>query len=112
MAQRFSGSQLDRHIQLQQPVVTRDPAYGSAAPSYQTVATVCARRMEAAGGTSTSADQRVASRQVQYLIRYRADVQGDWRIVEGNRRFRLVGLPAEQGRRSGLLITCEETSDV
>lgn len=111
MAQRFTGSQLDRRVQLQQPVVARDPAYGSATTTWSVVATVWAQRLEATGGTATSADQRVASRTVRFLIRYRADVRADWRIVEGGRRFRITSQPAEQGRKSGLVIECEETSD-
>lgn len=112
MLQRFQGSQLDRRIQLQQPIVARDASFGGAEVAYAAVATVWAQRVEALGGTATSADQRVASRTVRFLIRYRADVLPDWRIVEGGRRFRITSPPVEQGRKSGLLIECEETSDV
>lgn len=112
MATRFTGSQLDRRIQLQRPVVARDPAFGAVTTTWQTVATVWAKRVEQPGGTSTQAEQRVATGPVQYLIRYRNDVAGDWRVVEaGHKPCRLVGLPVEVGRRSGLLINAEETSD-
>lgn len=110
-ATRFTGSALDRRIQLLRPAPTRDPAFGAAVPAWDIVATVAAKRLEEPGTTSTSADQRVASRSVQFLLRYRADVQAGWRVVEGARRFRIVGHPAEQGRRSGLLLHCEEVSD-
>lgn len=111
MRQDPTASQLDRRIQLQAPVVARGAAFGDAQVTYTTVATVWAKRIEAAGSTGTSADQRVASRAVQHLIRFRTDVQPTWRIVDGGRRFRLTGMPVETGRRSGLLIDSEETSD-
>lgn len=111
-AQPFSGSRLDRRVQLQQPVTARDGTFGAVTTTWQAVATVWAQRLEALGSTQTAADQRVASRTVRFLIRYRADVQPTWRLVEGNRRYRITSQPVEQGRKSGLLIEAEETTDV
>lgn len=106
-----TAGELDRRIKLQAPTVTRDPVYGSEVTTYTTVATVWAKRTEVAAGLSTQADQRVGTRIVQHLIRYRADVQPTWRIVDGTRRFRLTGPGLEVGRRVGLLLESEETTD-
>lgn len=106
-----TASRLDRRIQLQAPNATRDATFGAVQPGFTTVATVWAKRVEATGGTGTSAEQRVGSRSAQHLIRYRNDVQAGWRIVDGTRRFRIVGMPAEVGHRQGLLIDSEETTD-
>lgn len=111
MAQRFTGSELDRRIQLQRPVVARDPAFGSVTTTWQTFATVWAQRIELEGVVKTEADQRVGSHQVRHLIRFRSDVDTTCRVVDGGRRFRLTSPPFEVGRRSGLMLVSEETTD-
>ncbi len=112
MQPTLPSGQLDRRIQLQAPTVTRDSDYGAATvTSWTTVATVWAKRTEGGAGLNTQAEQRVASRTVQHLIRYRSDVLPTWRIVDGARRFRLTGPGLEVGRRVGLLLESEETSD-
>ena len=111
MLQRFKGSQLDRRIQLQRPVVARDPVFGAVATTWQTFATVWAQRLELEGVVKTETDQRVGSHQVRHLIRYRGDVDATCRVVDGARRFRLTSPPFEVGRRSGLMLVSEETTD-
>lgn len=111
MQPNLQAAELDRRVQLQAPTVTREGTFGAAVTTWATVATVWAKRIERAGALTTETDQRVGTRTVQYLIRFRSDVQPTWRVVDGARRFRLTGPGLEVGRRVGLLLDSEETTD-
>lgn len=106
------SGELDRRIRLQQPVITRDPSYGSQATAWQTVATLWARLRERMAAEATeAAPQRTLQRQITVRIRWRADVRSTWRIEMGagaSVRVLQINGSIEVGRREWLDLDCEE----
>lgn len=45
-----------------------------------------------------------------FRIRYRQDVKGSWRIMEGSKFMALIGPPIEVERRRFLDLTCKEAT--
>ncbi len=106
-----TGSQLDRRVTLQQPVITRDPDFGAEVKTWANVATVWARISEDTASETVQTDERVLTRLISVRMRYRADVSTTWRLVYGARMFRIDG-SLEVGRRRFMDIACVEYSDV
>jgi SPP1 family predicted phage head-tail adaptor len=106
----MSAGELDRRVQLQQLVTTRDEDFGSEIQSWVTVTPVWARITERDAREATTADQRVMTRRITVRIRWRSDVTSIWRVLHGERRLRIAGT-VEVGRRKYLDLTCEETDD-
>ena len=52
----------------------------------------------------------IAARPARIRCRYRGDVTNDMRVKFDGRTLRIVGGPAELGRREGLEMVCEELS--
>lgn len=99
---------LDRRVRIEQPVVTRDSAFGSQQITWSLVATVWAQVREVSQAERTADNLRVATRTTTVTIRYRPGVVPTMRLVEDTRVLQIVGQPLERGRRQWLDIQCEE----
>ena len=106
-----TGSQLDRRVTLQQPVITRDADFGAELRTWADVATVWARISEDTASEAVQAEERVLTRLISVRMRYRADISTTWRLIYGARLFRIDG-SLEVGRRRFMDISCVEYSDV
>ena len=107
----ITGSQLDRRVTLQQPVITRDADFGAEIKTWANVAIVWACISEDTASEAVQADERVLTRLISVRVRYRADISTTWRLVYGTRTFRIDG-SLEVGRRRFLDLACVEYSDV
>lgn len=74
------AGELDRRITLKEPVRTTDTA-GGIVTTYTDVATVSAKKRDVSGREKFRAEQVNAELTTRFTIRYRSDIQNDWRIV-------------------------------
>lgn len=97
---------LDRLITLQKPTPAPANLYGGPGQqsTFTDVAQVYAQVDPVAGGEAVQADQLTATARQKMTIRYRADVQPDWRIVFEGRIFLITDVQ-QFGRRAGLILT-------
>lgn len=107
---RIPAGILDRRVDIEQPVVARDAAYGAEQTTWSVLASVWARVTEADRAEDSATGLRLASRRAVFRIRYRADVTAKMRIAYGGQKFNIVGDPVEVGRKIGLDITGEAFS--
>ena len=70
----ITGSQLDRRVTLQQPVITRDADFGAEIKTWANVAIVWACISEDTASEAVQADERVLTRLISVRVRYRADM--------------------------------------
>jgi head-tail adaptor len=98
---------LDRRVRIEQPVITRDPAYGSEQITWSLVATVWAQVRENTQAERTADNLRVATRATTVTVRYRPGVVPTMRLVQDTRVLQIVGV-LERGRRQWLDIQCED----
>jgi len=96
---------LDRRVTLQTRGGAKD-AYGQNIESWSEVATVWCDKIDvvrAASELDSAANQEVTKRVSRFIIRYRSDIDGTFRLLfEGN--YYLISQIAEIGRREGIEI--------
>lgn len=100
---------LDRRITLQRPVTGPD-AYGQATETWEDVATVPAGKLfdvTRRADEDYAADQKQATQQITWRIRYREGIGPTWRVLENGVAFYLIGLPVEVERRHTLDLKTE-----
>lgn len=110
------GGRLDQRLVIEQPVVTRDAAFGAEligwvalCQAWGDVVDIVNKRR---GGEETVEENvRMRSGLTQITIRFRDDVTTAMRVrwEARNRTFQIVGI-AEIDRRRGLQLSCEEFS--
>ncbi|WP_328805453.1 head-tail adaptor protein [Rhizorhabdus histidinilytica] len=104
-----SGRLRDR-ITFQRPVAD-DSADGAGSGSWETVATNVPAEVQ---DLRPSRDERMndglttASRRSRIVLRHRADITPDMRVLFGSRVMQIIGGPAVLGNRVGLEIMAEE----
>ena len=100
-----------RHrITLQQPVQTRN-ATGDMVTTYADVASVWAAIDWENGRRFESAKQLNSEAEGVVRIRYRSDVQADWRINYKTRYFQILSISNVRERGSEMMMTCKEALD-
>lgn len=103
------AGRLRHRIQLQEPTETRD-AHGQAVKTYTTRATVHAAVESLRGSEAIVARQFAAEQNKLVLIRYRNDVNTDWRILHNSQALEIESISVPYGRKkNGLEIHCRET---
>lgn len=112
---RVRASDLDRHITFQENARTQDPVFGTSVTSWQNIATdptVPARVQDVLPSRAETVADGISlnRRPAKVWIRYRDDITADMRIVYEGRNMRIVGSPAEIGRKQGLEFMVEEYS--
>lgn len=91
---KTSPSHFDKRITLQYPTKVAD-TLGGFTTTWNDAATVWAKKTT---HRSDEAVQAMATTGIQvhnFRINYRTDVQGSWRIKEGNAYFAIIGPPIE-----------------
>lgn len=97
---------LDQRLTLQQRAAGQD-ALGDASGAWQTVATVWAHAKPLRGREFFAAGQLQAALDVQFTIRYRADVATTWRVLWRGVPHEIVSPPIDvDGRREYLELMC------
>ncbi|MCP4304714.1 MAG: phage head closure protein [bacterium] len=93
---------------MQKAVEVRD-AHGQPVKSWQTMATVPAGVEPLRGKEMESASQVTAEQITRVVLRYRPDIDADWRIVFGDHVFDIVAPPRNiDSRNKELHVMCRE----
>lgn len=113
LGQGMNIGKLAYRITIQQPVTSRD-AYGQeVVGSWQDVPGLVNIPAGKAFDTTRKADeeftaeQKQATQQITWRIRYRAGILPTWRVMENGVAFPLIGLPVEVERRHVLDLKTE-----
>lgn len=100
------AGKLDRRVQLQSPTTGRGELGGQAI-TWATAADVWANVRTLNGKESVIAQQVKSQASVVVTIRYRADIDSNWRIILDDGRVAQVNWYAEIGRRESKALYCE-----
>lgn len=107
------AGRLDRQITLLRYQFAQDAATNAVAPEYVTEATVWAERKDVRGAEAFSGQQRLATAEVVFTIRWapgldpasRGGLDPTWRVREQDRLYEVIGV-LELGRREALQLVC------
>jgi len=99
------AGQLDRRITLQTFSETTD-AFGQEVKSYSTLATVWAKVVEKIGKESEEGDMIAATKKVEFMIRYRTDVNEEMRISYNSNIYKIKAVQSADARKAFLKIVC------
>jgi SPP1 family predicted phage head-tail adaptor len=95
---------LDRRVELQHRVLGARTARGSQVETYETYATVWARKQDLTGREYFAAQGMNAEGSTKFVIRFREDVLETDRVLFNGRSYNVRNI-AELGRREGLELT-------
>lgn len=99
----MQAGKLDRQITLLSYSNAND-GFGSDKPTYTLVDTVWSDVIDLRGRELLAAQQSNSMITTKFRIRYRADIDGRWRIGWKGKQFEIVGTPIEVGRNETLEI--------
>lgn len=105
----MGAGKLDTRIRFEQRVGTQDPRLGSYSYTWEEVATVWADVQDMVPSRAERIADGIAiqMRPTRVRIRYRTGITSDMRVIIGSDTYRIVGGPAELGRRERLEMVCE-----
>lgn len=103
----ISASDLKRRVTLQQPSNPQDTT-GQALRKWTNVATVWAKVESMKGRTILRADSSLAELTDRVTIRFRKDVQSDWRVLYKDRALGLISIINTQEQNVELVLMCRE----
>ena len=101
---------LDKRITLQKPTYARGDL-NELAESWTDVATVWAEIIPNSGRQYFEAEQASSETQGMIRIRYRSDIEAQWRFTYNSRTFRILSIVDVKERNRELLITYKEALD-
>lgn len=106
----MQAGNLDTRITILRRVEAQDPVYGSFAATWEQLATVWAEVQDMLPSRAERLVEgvEIARRPCRVRIRFRPDLDSSMRLQIGQRQLRIVGGPAELGRREGLELLAEE----
>ena len=104
------AGELRNRITLQKPVHARS-AFNEDVTTYVDVASVWAAIDWGSGRRFLEASQLNSEVQGVIRIRYRSDVQAQWRIAYGSRVFQILSIANIQERGRELQLSCKEAQD-
>jgi len=102
------AGQLDRRITLQTFSETTD-TFGQEVKTYSTLASVWANVKENIGignGEGEKGDMIAATKKVEFIIRYRTDVNEQMRIIYNNNTYKIQAIQSADARKAFLKIVC------
>jgi len=102
------AGQLDRRITLQTFSETTD-TFGQEVKTYSTLASVWANVKENIGvgnGEGEKGDMIAATKKVEFIIRYRTDVNEQMRITYNNNTYKIQAIQSADARKAFLKIVC------
>lgn len=107
-----NAGRFDKQITIEQRTATQETTLGTFSYSWATLATVWAEVQDMLPSRAERIGEGISlhMRPVRIRTRYRSDVTPDMRVVIDSVTYRIVGGPAELGRREGLELVCEKLS--
>lgn len=100
---------MDTRIRFERRVGTQDPRLGAYVYTWDEVATVWADVQDMVPSRAERIADGIAiqARPARVRIRWREGITSDLRVIIGSDTYRIVGGPAELGRRERLELVCE-----
>ena len=93
------AGQLDRRITIQSFTTTTDD-FGEVVKSFTTLANVWAKVEEKRGHEGEDGNQLVATKRVEFLIRYRSDINEQMRITYNNETYKIEAILNADSRKA------------
>ena len=93
------AGQLDRRITIQSYTTTTDD-FGEVVKSFTTLAEVWAKVEEKRGNEGEDGNQLVATKRVEFLIRYRSDINEQMRIQYNNETYKIEAILNADSRKA------------
>jgi SPP1 family predicted phage head-tail adaptor len=108
----IAAGSLDRRIQFERPVTTRDPTYNTSKTTWEPHVKVWAQVRDVLPSRAESVDENASLQQrpARIRMRFREDITADMRVIYQGRTMEIVSGPAELGRRDGLELVVQELS--
>lgn len=99
------AGQMDRRITIQTFSETTD-SFGQEVKSFSTLASVWANVVEKVGREGEDGEMIAATKKVEFIIRYRTDVDEEMRIVYNNNTYKIQAIQSADARKAFLKIVC------
>ena len=99
------AGQLDRRITIQNFSETTDN-FGQQVKSFSTLASVWANVVEKVGREGEDGDMIAATKKVEFIIRYRTDVDEEMRISYNSNTYKIQAIQSADARKAFLKIVC------
>ena len=99
------AGQLDRRITIQNFSETTDN-FGQEVKSFSTLASVWANVVEKVGREGEDGDMISATKKVEFIIRYRTDVNEEMRISYNSNIYKIQAIQSADARKAFLKIVC------
>lgn len=99
------AGQLDRRITIQNFSETTD-SFGQEVKSFSTLASVWANVVEKIGSEGEDGDMIAATKKVEFIIRYRTDVDEEMRISYNGNTYKIQAIQSADARKAFLKIVC------
>ncbi len=93
------AGQLDRRITIQSFSTTTDD-FGEVVKSFTTLANVWAKVEEKRGDEGEDGNQLVATKRVEFFIRYRSDINEQMRITYNNETYKIEAILNADSRKA------------
>lgn len=93
------AGQLDRRITIQTFGTTTDD-FGEVVKSFTTLANVWAKVEEKRGNEGEESEQLVATKRVEFFIRYRSDINEQMRVIYNNETYKIEAILNADSRKS------------
>lgn len=93
------AGQLDRRITIQSFTTTTDD-FGEVVKSFTTLAEVWAKVEDKRGSEGEDGNQLVATKRVEFLIRYRSDINEQMRIQYNNETYKIEAILNADSRKA------------
>lgn len=93
------AGQMDRRITIQTFTTTTDD-FGEVVKSFTTLAEVWAKVEEKRGNEGEDGNQIVATKRVEFLIRYRSDINEQMQIQYNNETYKIEAILNADSRRA------------
>ncbi|MGH6746588.1 phage head closure protein [Novosphingobium sp.] len=108
----IAAGSLDRRIQFERPVTTREPPYNTSKTTWEPHAKVWAQVRDVLPSRAESVDENASMQQrpARIRMRFREDITADMRVIYRGRVMEIVSGPAELGRREALELIVQELS--
>lgn len=99
------AGQLDRRITIQTFSESTD-SFGQEVKSYSTLASVWANVTEKIGNEGEDGDMIAATKKVEFIIRYRTDVNEQMRISYNSNIYKIQAIQSADARKAFLKLVC------
>ncbi len=107
----MKAGRLRSRVQLQAPVVAADPDGFERVTGYTTITTVWAEVRPLTGKNLILARTAGEKLDAEITIRFRPDVTGKWRVMDGEHIYALTGPPVDrENRKSELVMLVQEVT--